>query len=180
MCRSIRHLKPNSLFNQCTGYVRKHALKKLPTSPFIFNNFTTPLSQGLNVSFLHASVGNTAMFRALLISRHSRWKDTTACAWLWFLYIYFWYSRRCTSAAVIPHMLHIGTFHRFKQFSVFQARRTIFLPSDLIHLFQLQGRPFGVYRKSYVTERLLWQMSVFSAQGGALAVLRWPQNPDLF
>ncbi len=64
-------------------------------------------------------------------------------------------------------MLHIGTFHRFRQFSaidVFQARSTTFVPADLIHLFQLAGRSAGVYRKSCVAERLPLEMLVLSAQ----------------
>lgn len=64
-------------------------------------------------------------------------------------------------------MLHIGTFHRFRQFSaidVFQARRTTFVPADLIHLFQLGGRSAGVYRKSCVAERLLLETLILSAQ----------------
>ncbi len=128
---------------------RKLALEILPVSAFIFNyNFTKLLDQGLwacisaSLYWKHWVViwvlllhSNPSPFLAILHREILR-----QCARLWFLYVYFCYSRRCPSAAVISHMLHIGTFHRFKQFSaidVFQARHTAFVPADLIHLFQL-------------------------------------------
>lgn len=60
-------------------------------------------------------------------------------------------------------MLHKGTFHRFKQFSttdVIEGKHITFVPIDLIYLLQLWGWFTGVYRKSYVSVWLLWEMLV--------------------
>lgn len=60
-------------------------------------------------------------------------------------------------------MLHKGTFHRFKQFSatdVIEGKHITFVPIDLIYLLQLWGWFAGVYRKSYVSVWLLWEMLV--------------------
>lgn len=77
--------------------------------------------------FLHPSVGSTEQFfgwgcRHWLHSNPCSFlavlhgEILCQCAQLWFLYVYFCSSRRCPSAAVISHMLHIGTFHRFRRF----------------------------------------------------------------
>lgn len=157
----------------------KHWKSQSPMSPFIFNHnfhkhhlvkdfkfacFCVPPSgtQSYVWAAVTDSTRNPSSFLAVLDGEILR-----QCARLWFLYVYFCSSRRCPSAAVIPHMLHIGTFHRFRQFSaidVFQVRCTTFVPADLIHLFQLWGRSAGVYRKCYITERLLVEMLVLSAQ----------------
>lgn len=161
------------LSSQWTGHMRKLAVDELLMSVLIFNH-NWKKKKNLVECLKHVSHywDHRAVFGVLLPTLSPflavlRGEILRQCARLWFLYVYFCYSRRCPSAAVISHMLHIGTFHRFKQFSaidVFQARRTAFVPADLIHLFQLWGRSAGVYRKSYVTERLPLEMIVLSAQ----------------
>lgn len=102
----------------------------------------------------------------LLVSRHSRWRNTTpvVCTIMISVCLFLLQPALSFCCSDTPYAADIGTFHRFKLFSaidVFQARRTTFVPAALIHLFQLRGRAAGVYRKSCGTERLLREIARF-------------------
>lgn len=98
---------------------KEQFLEEPPVSPsHLHYNFRTE-SLGPSSGNICVCVSLTDSIPSSHVSRHL----LRRCAQLWLLYVYSCYSE--PSAAAMCHMLHIGTFHRFKVFSgldVFRAR----------------------------------------------------------